>query len=154
MLFMKIFACTNSFSIFFFNRYLYWFSFHIIFLYHVVFSVLPRKWGEPENRGLNIAGTIKSISPLKSIKELTNIQEIADISEIDQDVAERFINPQGLVNSLDDKCCFKIETKLDESQLEDRRYVKIETHATLPLLRHISFHSGTPLSNKIPEHWF
>ncbi len=52
---------------------------------------------------MNIAGTIKNISPLKSIKELTNIQEIADISEIDQDVAERFIKTQGLVNSLDDK---------------------------------------------------
>ena len=52
---------------------------------------------------MNIEGTIKSIFPLKSIKELTNIQEIDDISEIDQDVAERFIKTQGLVNSLDDK---------------------------------------------------
>ena len=49
------------------------------------------------------------------------------------------------------KCCFKIETKLDESRLEDRRCVKIETHATLPLLRHFSYNSGTPLSNNIPE---
>ena len=38
---------------------------------------------------------------MKSIQELTNIQEIADISEIDQDVAERFIKAQGLVNTLD-----------------------------------------------------
>ena len=49
----------------------------------------------------DIEGKIKSISQLKSIKELTNIQEIADISEIDQDVAERFIKTQGLVNTLD-----------------------------------------------------
>ena len=59
-----------------------------------------------ENRALNILqipnidGNIKSISPLKSIKELTNIQEIADISEIDQDIAERFIKTQGLINKL------------------------------------------------------
>ena len=48
----------------------------------------------------NIDGVIKSISPLKSIKELTNIQEIEDISEIDQDIAERFIKTQGLINKL------------------------------------------------------
>ena len=59
-----------------------------------------------ENRALNILqilnidGKIKSISPLRSIKELTNIQEIADISEIDQDIAERFIKTQGLINKL------------------------------------------------------